>query len=80
MKDYLRRITVIQAQQQALRALLPPAVSDAREAGASWRQIGEALGMSKQSAQRRFGAPPRDIEQLPLSDPAFDVLFNAPQE
>lgn len=80
MTDELKRLAMIQTQLQGLRQLLPPAVLAARAQGASWRQIGEALGMSKQAAQRRFGAGPRDIGQLPLTDPVFDVLFNTPQE
>lgn len=31
-------------------------VDDAREEGASWSQIGGALGMSKQSAQQKYGS------------------------
>jgi hypothetical protein len=30
-------------------------VDKAREAGASWAQIGTALGISRQAAQQRFG-------------------------
>ena len=33
-------------------------VSAAREAGGSWTDIGRALGVSKQAAQKRFVAPP----------------------
>lgn len=33
---------------------LGDAVDDARQAGASWQQIGDALGVSKQAAQQRF--------------------------
>ncbi len=34
---------------------LAPAVADARNAGCSWASIGEALGVTKQAAQQRFG-------------------------
>lgn len=37
--------------------LLRNAVASARAAGASWETIGQALGMSRQAAQQRFGAP-----------------------
>jgi hypothetical protein len=36
------------------RTLLDQAVAGAREADASWAQIGEAMGISKQSAHERF--------------------------
>jgi predicted ArsR family transcriptional regulator len=36
---------------QKLRAL----VAQARSEGASWEQIGQALGITKQAAQQRFG-------------------------
>jgi hypothetical protein len=32
-------------------------VDDARTAGLPWSGIGEALGISKQAAQQRYGAP-----------------------
>ncbi|MBG0826014.1 hypothetical protein HS048_35700 [Planomonospora sp. ID91781] len=38
------------------RTLLDQAVARARENGASWAQIGEAMGISKQSAHERFRA------------------------
>ncbi|GAA1003367.1 hypothetical protein Aple_003430 [Acrocarpospora pleiomorpha] len=38
------------------RTLLDQAVAGARETGASWAQIGEAMGISKQSAHERFRA------------------------
>jgi hypothetical protein len=34
-------------------------VAAAREAGCSWSQIGEQLGVSKQAAQQGFAAPPK---------------------
>jgi hypothetical protein len=33
-------------------------VSQAREAGRTWTEIGEALGISRQAAWERFSAPP----------------------
>jgi hypothetical protein len=30
----------------------------ARDAGASWSHLGDAVGISRQAAQQRFGAPP----------------------
>lgn len=40
-------------------ARLGKAVVAAREAGATWAQIGEAVGMSRQSAHERWGHAPR---------------------
>lgn len=39
----------------AARSLLRDAVTSARAAGASWADVGHALGMSRQAAQQRFG-------------------------
>jgi hypothetical protein len=40
---------------QHARARLDEAVASARSAGASWESIGEAAGMSRQSAHERWG-------------------------
>jgi hypothetical protein len=53
-------------------------VASAKAAGASWANIGMALGMSKQAAQQKYSKL-IDIETLPLSDETFNVLFQAPQ-
>jgi len=44
-------------------------VDRARRAGASWSQIGQSMGVSKQAAQQRFVAKSRAAEQ-PALDPA----------
>lgn len=41
------------------QALLETTVVLAREAGATWAQIGDAAGMSRQSAHERWGCIPR---------------------
>lgn len=72
------------------------AVLEARKAGLSWAEIAEKLYISKQAAQQRYGAYVKQemeseaafqaresrasIEDLPLSDPVFDPLFNQPKE
>lgn len=38
------------AEERVVRAL-----RNARRAGASWAQVGDALGISRQAAQQRFG-------------------------
>jgi hypothetical protein len=42
-------------------ALIGYFVDQARRAGASWSQIGESMGVSKQAAQQRFVGRPADI-------------------
>jgi len=44
----------------ALDKLQQQLVVQARQAGRSWLQIGESLGVSKQSAWERFSAPDTD--------------------
>ncbi len=39
-----------------LNDLVPGIVERARASGHSWQDIGQALGMTKQAAQQRFGA------------------------
>jgi len=41
------------------QARLEQSVRDARAAGATWSQIGDATGMSRQSAHERWGHLPR---------------------
>ncbi len=45
--------------RKADRALADAALS-ARAAGASWTQIGRAVGVTRQAAQQRWGAPHHD--------------------
>ena len=47
-------------------ALLNHFVEAAREAGASWTQIGGALGVTKQGAQQRFGYRPHALREFAL--------------
>jgi hypothetical protein len=46
-------------------ALIGRFVADARAAGASWTDIGQAFGTSKQAAQQRFGAAPSEPGSWP---------------
>jgi hypothetical protein len=43
-------------------------VDQARKAGASWTEIGQSMGVTKQAAQKRFVPKPAD-------DQSYDVLF-----
>ncbi|MFN8036115.1 MAG: hypothetical protein U0V73_09295 [Acidimicrobiia bacterium] len=62
-KDAWKDAAPIRALAKAARAqrdasdALDTAVRWAREAGASWGTIGDALGVSRQAAQQKYGAP-----------------------
>ncbi len=52
--DPLARLSGTNAALEKSKAELQAAVQDARACGASWRRIGEALGIAPQSAHKRF--------------------------
>ena len=51
----LDRVAVASATVEAARQCLDDAVRDAREARASWVEIGHVLGITRQAAFQRFG-------------------------
>lgn len=53
--DGIQRLQSHTRLEHALRAVVDAGVILAREQGRSWSEIGEALGVSKQAAQQRFG-------------------------
>jgi hypothetical protein len=57
-QDVLAKVTEAQQRARALTGigdqLIDHFVAKAREAGTSWSQLGEALGVSKQAAQQRW--------------------------
>jgi len=56
-------------------------VEEARQAGCSWTEIGQRIGVSKQAARQRFGDPPRRApESFRLSAPAGGCLEAARRE
>jgi ClpX C4-type zinc finger/Clp amino terminal domain, pathogenicity island component len=56
-------------------------VTEARQAGCSWTEIGQRIGVSKQAARQRFGDPPRRApESFRLSAPAAGCLEAARRE
>lgn len=55
--EALRELTRTEAELSQLRRQF---VADARTAGVSWDQIGESLGMTRQSAWEYFSRPVRD--------------------
>jgi hypothetical protein len=52
----------------ALEKLQRHLVEQARSAGRSWTEIGDSLGISKQSAWERFSAPPDGSLRRPCDD------------
>ncbi|MDO5534679.1 MAG: hypothetical protein Q4F65_08515, partial [Propionibacteriaceae bacterium] len=55
--DALAAVTRARDDALAAEVALTRAVLDAREAGCSWAQLGEVLGVSRQAAFKRFGNP-----------------------
>jgi hypothetical protein len=58
-------------------------VTEARQAGCSWTEIGQRIGVSKQAARQRFGDPPRRAPKAwscRLSAPAGGCLLAAQRE
>lgn len=51
----LAELSVAAAAFQAARRALDDAVERARGAGASWSEVGQVLGMTRQGAFQRFG-------------------------
>ena len=51
----LAQITALHSIQSAAETIIAWRVDDAREGITSWSKIGDALDMSKQAAQQRFG-------------------------
>ncbi|NUT45651.1 MAG: hypothetical protein HOV86_37240, partial [Thermoactinospora sp.] len=52
----LAALTLLSQVESWQRTLLDQAVAGARGGGASWAEIGEAMGISKQAAHERFRA------------------------
>lgn len=52
--EALELVAAAQRADKAARASLDDAVAEARALGATWQQIGDAAGMTRQSAWRRW--------------------------
>jgi hypothetical protein len=72
---------MLAARERAVAAneALQDAVDRARDAGRSWREIGDVLGTTRQAAVQRFGHPadPRTGTPRPLGDwlvPAAELV------
>lgn len=62
--DPLTRLAQTTRSIEDARLDLIDFVDEARDAGATWQAIGDALGMTRQSAHARFGDPDPDPEQV----------------
>jgi hypothetical protein len=65
-EDRGRLVTDAAGVREAAEGILVATVQQARDDGASWQTIGDALGVSRQAAFQRYGKPvdPRTGEQL----------------
>lgn len=79
MTTPLERLRAAKCQIELARAEISTAVPQARAAGASWADIANALGVTKQAAHKQYGPKPIPFDEIPLSDPLFDPLFLTPQ-
>jgi len=66
--DPLAGLTQVHALDRALATITAQRVAQARQQGVSWRDIGAALGMSKQAAQQRFAPLIAGLEASPSPD------------
>jgi hypothetical protein len=55
--DYLRLVAASRTAAEETSRLLRSSIDGARGAGHSWDTVGKLLGVSRQAAQQRFGAP-----------------------
>jgi hypothetical protein len=53
--DVYELLHALDLAQQTAQSALHTAVKVARERGASWADVGDAFGVSRQAAQQRFG-------------------------
>ena len=55
--DPLELVGAAHEVQDRAEALMAAAVQQAREAGRTWQEIGEVLGVSRQAVFQRYGKP-----------------------
>lgn len=66
IEDPVDRLDAVRECRERIECLEQDCVAAAREAGATWRDIGALYGLSKQGAQQRFR---RAIEHVDTSGP-----------
>src|ERR1700743_2377080 len=69
--------TVSTQMDEQSDALIGYFVDQARRSGASWSQIGGAMGVTKQAAQKRFVPTPTKAADLMRNNPAPFSRFTA---
>ena len=57
--DQLERLKELSNQRNTIDNQITATVHAAREQGATWASIGEALNISRQATQQKYGAPPQ---------------------
>ena len=63
--DPLKRLDAVRSSREALEKVEATAVTQARAAGATWKQIGAQYGLSKQGAQQRFRRSKDSADPVP---------------
>lgn len=67
--ELLKTAAAVAGQLQALADdLVEEYVEHCRMHGSTWSDVGEALGVSRQAAQQRFLAPPKDYDSAEFSE------------
>lgn len=56
---HLREVQFLADLRQIADELLDGSVASARSHGATWQQLGDILGTTRQAAWQRYGHPPR---------------------
>src|SRR4051794_1376031 len=69
LKDPMQALRIIRTAREELRSYETQVARAAHDAGASWTDIGQTLGISKQAARRRYGPLETDMEQPERSVP-----------
>ena len=67
-EDYGDMLGVVRLVEHAAQQARRSIVTEARAAGSTWKEIGDALGVTRQAAEARFGAKSRVAEQ-PVQTP-----------
>lgn len=74
--DPLVALLSVRGAQASLDALMLQSVFRARSEGDSWQLIGSCLGISRQAAQKRYGA----IDLVVSGEVSIDDLLRGPDE
>ena len=75
--DTLEAVRAARAEQDRAEATVDAAVQHARDAGRTWEEIGEALGVSAQAAFQRHGDPSPLPDAGDLAASIIDDLAHA---